>query len=320
VIRKRLGRFLTVSTSAVLALTLLGVGAASAAPPMWVMTVKTLPGTVSPGADAGYRVTITNNGPSNISALFLVSDQTAEPSYVSAPSQGTCNPTGALFCSFGALADDQSVVVTVAYTTPLTGNSFGVIFQANTTGNTFSDVKGRSHGDTLFASPKVTSTALSNDPDFAGGFVIDETSFANDQDVRRQNPQATSIDNFQSLVPVTIEDDLATDPACTIPACSGAFGQWSSLSVAEGTNYRTANTPFKVTLLVWGGAAPGNTSNVYVLHVPDVGTPYVIDQICTFGETSPVPTNAECINVMKVGSNLKIEVWLFQNGFVRGGI
>ena len=47
-------------------------GVASASPPNWTMTVTKLPGTVSPGATAGYQVVITNNGPSNISQLYLV--------------------------------------------------------------------------------------------------------------------------------------------------------------------------------------------------------------------------------------------------------
>jgi Domain of unknown function DUF11 len=316
-IRLRAGRVATLLTTALTASMLIGVGAATAAPPQWVMTVDRLPATVSPGADAGYRVTITNNGPSNIASLFLVSDQTVAPSYISAPSQGTCNATGLLSCAFGALGAKQSVVVTVAYKTPGAGNAFGVTFQANTTGATFSDTKGRSHGDTLFADPKVTSTALSASPDFAGGFAVSATSYANVQAVDRRNPQATSIEAFQSLIPVMIRDGITSGVACTIGACSGAFGQWSALSVAEGAPF---GSPFKVTLLLWGGAVPGGTSanEIFVLHTPDVGPTYVIDQACS--PATGTPANAECLTATKVGSNYRIEVWLFQNGSIRGGI
>ena len=316
-IRQHLGRLATILTTSVTALMLLGVGTVSAAPPNWSMTVEKLPATVSPGSSAGYRITITNSGPSNIAALYLVSDKTAQPTYVSAPSQGSCNASGPLRCAFGALGDDASAVVTVAYGTPVTGNSFGVTFQANTTGQTFSDTKGRSHGDTLFSDPKVTSTAISGSGDFAGGFAIGQNAWANVQDVKRQNPQATSIVTPEVLIPVTIQDGITSGVACTIGACSGAFGQWSALSVAEGKAYES---PFKVTLLVWGGAVPGGTSTdeVVVLHTTDGGSTYVIDDACS--PSSGAPTNAECLTVTKVGSNYRIEVWLFQNGFIRGGI
>lgn len=315
--RQRSGRVATLVTAALAASMLMGAGTASAAPPRWAMTVEKLPATVSPGADAGYRVTITNNGPSNIASLFLVSDRTVAPSFIGAPSQGSCNETGLLSCAFGALGAGQSVVVTVAYTTPTSGNAFGVTFQANTTGATFSDSKGRSHGDTLFADPKITSTALSSNPDFAGGFAVDATSYANVQDVKRQNPQATSIEGFQSLIPVTIQDGITSGVDCTIGACSGAFGQWSSLSVGGGATFAS---PFKVTLVLWGPSVPGgaSTDDIFVLHTPDAGPTYVIDQHCS--PASGTPTNAECVTVTKVGNNYMIEVWLFQNGSIRGGI
>lgn len=314
-IRQRLGRLATVLTASVTALLLLGVATVSAAPPNWSMTVEKLPATVSPGAHAGYRITITNGGPSNIAAVYLVSDKTAQPAYVSTPSQGSCNVSGALRCAFGALGAGTSAVVTVAYGTPLSGNSFGVTFQANGTGETFSDTKGRSHGDTLFADPKTTVTAISASADFAGGFAVGQTDWANAQTVRRQNPQATSIVTPEVLIPVTIQDGITSGVPCTIGACSGAFGQWSSLSVAEGKAY---GSPFKVTLLVWGGAVPGGTaaSEVVVLHTTDAGSTYVIDQACP---ATGAPT-AECLTVTKVGSNYKVEVWLLQNGFIRGGI
>lgn len=316
-IRQRLGRFVTVITTAAVAMMVLGVGAVSAAPPRWTMTVDKLPGVVSPGADAGYRVTVTNLGPSNISQLFLTSDQTAQPSYISAPSQGSCAPTGRLFCSFGALVAGASVVVTVAYETPTTGNAFGVVFQANSNGATFSDTKKRSHGDTLEPDPRVTSTVLNASPHFAGGFAVDATTYANDQDVKRQNPQATTITGFSSLVPVTIEDGITSGVPCTIAACANTYGQWSKLNVNDGATFAQ---PFKVTLLIWGGAVPSGVGvdDVVILHTTDEGTTYVIDTQCD--PATGTPTNAECINVSKVGNNFRIEVWLLRNGSIRGGI
>jgi len=96
--------------------------------------------------NAGYRIDIGNAGPSNISQLFLVDDQTATPSYVQT-NQGSCNglvsgvPTttsGRLLCSFGALNAGATITVIVAYTTPTSGppSSFSVTFELNTTGAT----------------------------------------------------------------------------------------------------------------------------------------------------------------------------------------
>ena len=72
VFRARATRLAAVASAAVVA-TMMFAGVASAAPPNWTMTVTKLPDTVSPGAPAGYQVVITNNGPSNISQLYLVS-------------------------------------------------------------------------------------------------------------------------------------------------------------------------------------------------------------------------------------------------------
>jgi hypothetical protein len=44
------------------------------------------------------------------------------------------------------------------------------------------------------------------------------------------------------------------------------------------------------------------------------------DEICTFEALPSYPDNPECISVEKVGNNWKIDVWLFQNGAIRGGI
>ena len=311
--QKRLSRFTTILATAMLASTLLGVGTAVAGQPGWSISVVKLPPTVSPGADAGFRVTLTNSGPSNIASLYLTSNLAAAPSYVGTPTQGTCNASGPLYCSFGALVAGSSVTVLVAYTTPGSGTSFKVTFEANTTGATTSDSKGKSHGDTLTSAQTV---GLSSSKDFAGGFVIGAGTVENDQSVGRRNPQSTSVESPASLVPVTVEDGITTGVPCTVAACSNAFGEWSNLSVAGGAAF---GTPFKVTLLVWGNEVPGGvgTGDIVVLHTTDGGSTYVIDTPCT--PSTGTPTNAECLTVTKVGSNYKIVVWLFQNGNLRGG-
>jgi len=94
VFRARATRLAAVVSAVVVATTMFA-GVASAAPPNWTMTVTKLPDTASPGATAGYQVVITNNGPSNISQLYLVDkvgDSITVPTSYVTTTQGTCTP------------------------------------------------------------------------------------------------------------------------------------------------------------------------------------------------------------------------------------
>ena len=241
-IRARVGRLAAV-TASIVAVTVMSAGMATAAPPKWVMPVVNLPAAVTPGGDAGYRITITNNGPSNISQLYLVTDSSATPVYLTSSRPGTCNElgalTGPLSCSFGALNDDASVVVTVAYSTVGTsGNAFAIKFQANTTGNTFSDTKDRSHGDQLTTS---ASTSLNANKNFAGTFSPDDDgAIANDANLTGNNKQATGVSGIPAGYEATVEDGPGTTGTCTssgpVP-CNALFGEWSVVTVGEGATF-----------------------------------------------------------------------------------
>lgn len=310
-----LRRLTSIVTAAFLAVMLFGTGVVSASPPNWVMTVVKVPPTVGANANAGYTVTIANNGPSNISSLFLVDDIATAPSYVGTPTQGSCNQTGALYCAFGTLNANQSVTVTVAY--KVGTSNFSVNFQGNTNGATFSDAGHHSHGDTLAPNPVTTTTSVSNSQNFGGGFVVGDTSVQDFQTVGKKNPQATSLVAPDTIIPATVEDGITTGIACTDSHCANAFGEWSRINVNNGQPYGTA---FKVTLLLWGGEVPGgvSTSNIVVLHTLDNGTTEAIGTDCTYA--GGVPTNAECRTVTKVGNNYQIDVWLFKNGSLKGAI
>ena len=92
-IRARVGRFLAVISTVAVA-TVMTTGIVAAAPPNWVMTVTPLPASVTPGAAAGFEVTITNNGPSNVAALYLNDNIGATPVYLSSTDRpGACGPT-----------------------------------------------------------------------------------------------------------------------------------------------------------------------------------------------------------------------------------
>jgi Domain of unknown function DUF11 len=251
--------------SAAVVATTMFAGVALASPPNWDMTVTKLPATVSPGAAAGYQIHIVNNGPSNISQLYLTADIGNTAVYLTT-SQGTCNPSGALFCSFGAVNDDATVDVTVAFTTPPSGTTFNVKFQLNTGGFTFSDTKDRSHGDLL---TKAVSTALNNGKNFAGFFTTAANQGIGDNDqLSGNNKQSTRLTGLLGAVPATVSDGSLLADACTtdLPAgidCSLADGETSVVSVANGAtdpdgffviiHYKNGSTPTAFVHTLGGG-------------------------------------------------------------------
>jgi hypothetical protein len=233
--------------SAAVVATTMFAGVALAAPPNWVMTVTRLPAAVSPGAPAGYQVDIVNNGPSNISALYLVdkldvTGVSTTPVYLTSSRPGTCNEgtiSGPLMCAFGALNSGQSVTVVVAYDTPASGTTFPVEFQINTTGSTFSDVKGRSHGDQLTV---VATTALSNNKNFGGFFsTLTDTGIGNSDQLSGNNKQSTRIGGIPPGLAGTVSDGSLLSGSCTTNVdqgidCSLVDGETSVVTVGDGSD------------------------------------------------------------------------------------
>jgi hypothetical protein len=300
--------------------------------PSWTIDLERLPPSVAAGRNAGYSAVVKNIGPSNINALTLTvtpaSTPNATPVYFSGLTwnvggPGSCTETGKLVCNLGTVVAGTSISFTVAYLVPANqGGTFDVEFSLRAgTGDTGSD-GGSSRGDSF---AKTAKTGVNSNQDYDGGFTVGATTLSDNQSVGRNNKQATTLVSPESLIPVTIEDGITTGVPCTGAACAGVFGEWSKMSVANGKTY---GTPFKVTLLVWGGSVPGGTSTdeikfVHVLDDPDPTdaippVTQVIDTECD--STTSTPTNAECLTVTKVGNNYKIVVWLFKNGFGRGGI
>jgi hypothetical protein len=287
-------------------------GAASASTPNWSMTVTDLPPVVANGSSAGYRVTIRNAGPSNISKLYLVTKTQDSPSYVGQPTQGSCSASGAgpLRCSFGVLRAGASVTLVVAYVTPSTGTSYDPVFQGNTSGATYTD-PGHSHGDTL-QDPSETPTTLTSDSNFAGGFVLSQRPVENNATVNASNIQSTSVLPPVSNVVVTVQDgDPSYAPSCTQCGSMTLFGDWSKITVDQGEQFGTL---FRVSILVYGGVVPSQTplDQINLAHVLDDGTSTILSQRC--GAT---PT-LNCVTVTQVGKNVRIFAWLDQNGGVRG--
>ena len=79
------------------------------------VTASDFPDPVVVGTQLGYSVTITNNGPSSATDARIGFVWNAAVTIDAAtPSQGTCEMTPLLVCSFGTVADDASVTVGIA--------------------------------------------------------------------------------------------------------------------------------------------------------------------------------------------------------------
>lgn len=283
-------------------------GPVSAATPNWTMDdVVLLPASVTPGQAAGYEVTIRNGGPSNVSQLFLIAylgdTQTAAPNPVySATTGGTCpNTGGTLYCKLGQLKSGKSVTVTAAFTTPTDAATFSIRFEINTTGATTSD-GGSSHGDTI---QKTGTTSLTNDPDFAGSFVLSTTPVANAQGLSSANPQSTKVNPPTPNIPVTVADGAGVTPVnCTI-AC---FSQTSEIHVGRGAIF---NGLFKVEIGIHKDLSQ-TVNGIY--HEFDQGHTPTAETITAKCPKNGNP-NAPCFTVANTGGgHILITVYLRENG------
>jgi hypothetical protein len=306
---KTFGR-LTIAASLVGAFALTAASPASSATPRWSMQVVDLPSQAANGYGAGYQVTITNNGPSNISQLYLVTKVQDSPGLLTT-TQGTCSTpnSGPLFCSFGALRAGSSVTVVAGYTTPASGSSYDPVFQANSNGVSFTDPK-RSHGDTL-QDPNETPTALTTSGNFAGGFALNRNVVKTTGGVSKSNVQSTAVTPPSVGVITTAEDGLPAS-AFTCTGCTKTlFGDWSRVTVGSGQEFGDL---FPVTLLVYGKALPKNATvdSIDLVHVLDNGTTEILSSRC--GAT---PT-LNCVTVTPVGSDYQITGWVDQNGGFKG--
>lgn len=302
--------------------------AVSAAPPNWAMHIDNLAPTVKPGNNAAFVVTITNNGPSNISTLFLDDSRTEDPVLVET-SQGTCSASGGLLCSFGALGAGASVRVLVVYQTSGSG-TFAVTFEANANGATFADNNkkngkgGTSRGDSLRGS---ASVALNSNPNFGGGYVLGSTSIANSTTLGTGNNQSTQLNGLSSRIYATVLDGTAED-LCGSACNRVQFGEASSVKVDAGNPQGQA---FRITITIRGGSLGNpkpNASKVVVVHELDNGQVEIIGDVPSERCTSATnPTNVSgqgCVIASYVGNgnnaNLQIVIWTFYNGKFRGAV
>jgi Domain of unknown function DUF11 len=292
--------------------------AVMAAPPSWHMTVISLPSAVSPGNAAGYQVTITNDGPSTISQLYLTTSTANNPP--TAFVQGTgCDPVGQeLFCSLGALKKGKSATVIVAYDTPTSGTNFSITFEGNTSGATDSD-GGTSHGDTVTGTG---TTSLDGDTqDFYGAFELLKASVGNNQTLNATNPQTTLVNLPAGSIAVTVEDGAGVSGNCPASASFAAdcFGGPSEIHVNQGAIYPGGFSVY----IKWDSTLdPPNANSIDIWHEFD--TPKQpgniigedITNSCTFQGQSTTPKTIPCVQRMNnlPGGDRQVTVWLTENG------
>lgn len=324
---KRLGRYATALTSVALLGALVVAAPVAAKNPSWYINYSTLPSVVGAGHDAGYFITVGNNGPSNINTLTMtvtpVSTPTAAPTYFSGLTwnfgpHGSCTNTGPLgtgplTCDLGTVEAGQFITFTVAFLVP-TGSSgtFDVdIAIQSGSGNTGSD-GGSSRGD---AKTVTATTAISSSANFDGGFSVDGDTYQTTGNLGRNNKQTTTLEVTDATIPVTVTDGIASYPCTSTDGqCSRLIGEWSVLDVNGGVN----TDLIKVTLMIWGGSVPGGVGvgDIYLLHADGSGGYTTVDATC---DSATAPTNADClVSVTKVGNNFKIVAWFTHNGGARG--
>lgn len=319
-------RALTTSwlTLALLGGVLAGPTTSLAATPNWHMDDPVpLPPQVIPGQDAGFLVTITNDGPSNISQLYLTSSPAPGPdtTYVSADHPG-CDPAGVpLYCDFGALRKNESVTVIVAFPTLADAQSYTHTFEANTTGIS-SDPKDNSHGDALTKSATVELN--SNAQDFSGYFMPPDEYVQNLQTISETNPQSTLVEVPPGAIGVSVEDGPGVSASC--PASLNCFTETSEIHVYNGTFY---DGGFLVYIQLDSSQLPPgvNKNNLHFWHQFD--TPRLvkgelvdgeaITDACKFVGNSDTPKNIPCVDVVNLGGgDLGAYIYLNVNGFLRG--
>jgi hypothetical protein len=303
------------------------VQSVTAAPPRWSITsTQEVVGGVSSGSAQAFDVTITNNGPSNISSLFLLASKDttgnnllADPVVflTSTERPDSCVQNGAVLCSFGAVNAGVTLHVQVAYSVPFSTGDGNISFELNTTGLVLGG--NNSHGDATFSSQSVTLLTAA-DADKAGKWttiVLD--SLANNQGISSSNPQATKLQGLDQHVPASVEDGTGITFNCPKAQCkSKFFGQWSKVSVNNGAAFGTA---FEVTITIAASALPSNLdpTKVIVYHVLNNGSVVQISNACT--TTPPTGSMPECRDTSFDGSgNLVINVWVYENGGFKGAV
>jgi len=330
-------------SAALVALTLIGPGAASAATPDLIDTWTVIPTAVNNGDYVAFRGSIYNDDTSTVSQLYLVelfrpAGFTPVPGSITIDLGGkgaTCDTTGDAFigaykCTLGQLKPGKTATVTVVFQTSATGSTATPVWEFNTTGLGSDSGGDESHGDSWPSGTELT-VSLREFGDFGGRYVLDDDSkiVENDQALDgTTNPHSTRAYAPVTGIGVTVEDidcTTSTDPICD--AFTTGFGEVSKVNVNDDiddsgiipTTLLHFYLQFDSSELEQGV----NANNLTILHVW-LGGFEEISTDCTYAKKSTTPNNVpppdgSCLDVKNLpGGDLGVDVWTYHNGALRG--
>jgi hypothetical protein len=282
------------------------------------------------GSTAGFRVVVANNGPSNISSLYLLAGANKDatsllndaPAYLEAHDANgnvSCTPANGVICSFGAVGPGRVITVTIAYTMLFSNNSSTIYFGLNTTGVVTGG--NNSHGDVTSSAQTVTILPAQLAGDTAGKWTtVDGDTLAN-LPVGGTNLQQTKLGGLASYIGTYVQDGSIVSINCPKSTCKAKpFGQTSTVHVAGGA---VQGAPFQITITIAKSQLPNNLdlASVVVFHTLDNNTTQVIGDVagerCTTAPTTIVGDG--CIRpTLDADGNLVIDLWVLRNGGFRG--
>lgn len=310
---RRLRLFSALVVAACLAASTLAGTVLAGNPAGWHATTASIPKKVTPGEPVRYHVEFWNEGPSNISKLFLsaITPGDGVLLVLQHPDGVTCDAPPVLHCDLGAVPADAThhyLFDLVYQTATNTGSAFEPIFEFNTTG--IPSGRNKSHGDALKTSDPTT---LSSSSDFHGRYAYNSDLLVvfDNEDLGRGNKQSTRVNGPTANIPITVGEGPLSSVDCPSEVPNGScFSEWSDLNVGAGTNYPAGFTvvlglsKFELT----GGK---NAGNVGFVHILDNGTVDLLERC-----SQTVTTN--CFTAVGSNGNIIATLNLTDNGKVGG--
>ena len=265
-------------------------------------------GAVQPQAafnfSAAFDIWAKNEGPSNISKLFLtgITKGTFKEVFVTqAGTNGSCAAGPGtndveLQCSWpNGVPAGATIQIRVVFTTPGSGSSMPVDFEWSTSG--YVNGKNKSHGD---AFKQADTVALNGDlSKFNGGYLAsgDSVIVATSAGLNRNNPQSTKIIAPETGIPVSAaEDNDISDCTGLFDTC---FGQAIVLNVNNGKVYSGG---FQVDVVY-----NQKKKDAQFVHFFDNGG---FEQLATCAATPVAP----CASVTTQGNTTFVTLYLTENG------
>jgi len=313
------------------------------------------PTIVSTNDTVQFTTSIFNDDTSNVSQLYFTTSTLpagATVSKITADRAG-CSTTTTPLCTFGALRPQESVRVTIIFTTPSVADASVTSCPLGSTGyqapplttlsgsapyycvdlrwyaNGFPTTDGgNSHGDFF---DWFDGAGLNGDAtNFRGRFVyLDNQTLVRDgQTISKSNKQSTSALVPDVNLPATVADESGVTETltCTTPPgttfdCGTLTSAWSQIDVANGKDYQSLNTPFSITIQFYQAPSNLKGSSPVGYHtwfdpISNTTNSELIKDACQLKGGVPTATSPiPCLTVTNGGK--AVTIWTFHNGGMR---